>query len=180
MNYRRRTALAATGLVSTLALAAALTTTGPAAASSDTVHDHNAVAIDAVVHLAGSLAASTTQGSFAVAGIATDAGTESGSGYFEGTPTAAGPNALHADQTFTGAHGAISIHLDGEFGGLPAQTAAGTGSWQVTSSTGDYAGMTGRGAWNAVADFTAAVAHSGPPTVTFVFTGNLRSNPVGG
>jgi hypothetical protein len=129
------------------------------------------VTFDSVVHLAGNLSASTTTGTFAVAGARTDSGTESGSGYFSGGATTTGPNVLHATQTFTGAHGTVTLSLVGDFGPLPAQTAEGTGTWRVTSGTGAYAHEHAVGRWNAVADFTAAMAHTGPPTVTFVLAG---------
>lgn len=130
------------------------------------------VTFDSVVHLAGNLSASTTTGTFAVAGARTDSGTESGSGYFSGGgATSTGPNVLHATQTFTGARGTVTLSLVGDFGPLPAQTAEGRGTWTVTSGTGVYAHEHAAGRWNAVADFTAARAHTGPPTVTFVFAG---------
>lgn len=130
------------------------------------------VSIASTVHLAGGLTSSTTAGTFAVAGALTDSGAESGSGYFaNGGATPTGPNILHATQTFTGTHGTFAISLVGDFGPLPAQTAQGAGTWTITSGTGAYAHVHGLGYWNAVADFSAAQAHTGPPTVTFIFSG---------
>jgi hypothetical protein len=130
------------------------------------------VSFDSIVHLTGGLTASTTAGGFAVAGALTDSGTENGSGYFAGGgATPSGPNILHATQTFTGAHGTITISLVGDFGPLPAQTAQGVGTWTITTGTGAYAHAHGFGEWRAVADFTAAQAHTGPPLVTFIFSG---------
>ena len=172
------TGLAAAGIVaSSVAVAASGASAGAAAPKADAaaglVAGHGpTVSLASTVHLAGGLTSSTTAGSFAVAGALTDSGTESGSGYFVGggaTPT--GPNILHATQTFTGAHGTITISLVGDFGPLPAQTAQGVGAWTIAGGTGAYAHEHGFGGWQAVADFTAAQAHTRPPTVTFIFSG---------
>lgn len=170
--YRTLGAVAAAGILTSAA-------TGVAAASAIGAHPtdddwlpiHTATVVS-TVHLAGNLSTSTTSGTFAAAGSLTDAGTESGSGYFEGgTATSTGPNILHATQTFTGARGSLTVALTGEFGPLPAQTAAAKGYWTVTSGTGSYAHLHALGHWNAVADFTAALAHTGAPTVTFMLEG---------
>jgi hypothetical protein len=170
---RAMTALAAGGLAVGIAVApSSAAPAGADVARSGSEHVVGTVSFESVVHLAGNLTASTTAGSFAVAGMLTDSGSETGSGRFAGGgATPSGPNILHATQTFTGAHGTITISLVGDFGPLPAQTAQGVGTWTITSGTGAYAHAHGFGQWRAVADFTAAQAHTGPPVVTFIFSG---------
>lgn len=167
---KRTTTAAAALALASAAIATAWTIAGTASAD-----DGHRLTVAEVVHLAGNLQASQTAGTVALAGASTDSGTESGTGQFRnGGAGPTGQNVLDAEQTWTLAHGTISVSLHGQFGPLPAQTAAGDGSWQITGGTGDYAGTTGKGSWTAVADFTAARAHSGPPTVTFIFSGNTH------
>ena len=131
-----------------------------------------------VVHvaLAGNLQASTTHGGFQANGGISDAGTESGAGRFagEGHLKTGDPNSLHATMTLTGSAGTVDIQLTGLFGQLPAPTADGWGEWVVTGGSGAYADLHARGSWTATADFTAAIAKTGPPRVTFTLSGSAN------
>jgi hypothetical protein len=128
------------------------------------------------VALAGNLEASTTQGTFELQGAITDAGSESGAGRFagQGHLRTGQPNSLHSTMTLTGAAGTIDVRLTGLFGHLPAPTATGWGQWLVTGGTGAYASLQARGKWTATADFTAAIAKTGPPTVSFTLSGSAN------
>jgi hypothetical protein len=134
------------------------------------------VRIDAVVALAGNLEASTTTGSFSMSGAYGDSGTESGSGWFagQGHLKTGDPNSLHSELVLAGTDGTITIELVGLFGQLPAPLATGEGRWVVADGTGAYAGAQGRGTWTAAADFRDAIAHVGPPRVSFVLDGTLN------
>jgi hypothetical protein len=160
-----RLSLLAPALVAVLLLAPA--------ASADTPR-----AVSMVVHvaLAGSLQASTTHGTFASSGAIVDAGTEAGAGRFAGLGhlKTGEPNSLHSDLVLTSPNGTISIALDGLFGTLPAPLANGDGEWRLVDATGAYTGMHARGHWSALADFRAAFAHTGPPTVSFDLEGTAN------
>ena len=76
--------------------------------------------------------------------------------------------------TLRGSDGTITLDLVGQFGQLPAPTATGNGRWVISDATGGYASLEGRGSWTAVADFRDAIAHIGPPRVTFAMTGSVN------
>jgi hypothetical protein len=162
-----RTKLMILGGVAALAVAA----TPVAAAASP-----EPVTISVAVVLSGNLEASTTAGSFSIGGSLSDAGSESGSGWFagQGHLRTGDPNSLHSTMRLAGSHGTITIDLVGQFGQLPAPTATGSGRWVVSDATGDYASLSGRGTWTAVADFRDAIAHIGPPRVTFTMAGTVN------
>ena len=73
-----------------------------------------------------------------------------------------------------GALGTLTVDLVGQFGRLPAPLAWGEGHWVITGGTGAYADLHGRGSWTALADFRAAFAMTGPPTVAFQLTGSTN------
>jgi hypothetical protein len=133
----------------------------------------DAVRIDVNVVLAGNLSASTTVGGFTLGGSLSGGGSEAGTGWFagEGHLKTGDPNSLHSDMTLTSADGTITVSLEGLFGTLPAPLAEGSGHWVISDSTGAYSGLHGRGSWTAAADFRAAIAHTGPPRVTFALDG---------
>jgi hypothetical protein len=135
-----------------------------------------AIRFDVRVALAGDLTASTTRGTFVASGAVSDSGLEVGSGRFAGLGhlKTGEPNALKAEMTLTGADGTIEIYLVGTFGTLPAPIAEGNGHWWMGEGTGAYAGLHARGSWTAQADFRAAIAHTGPPIVTFVDFGTAN------
>jgi hypothetical protein len=132
-----------------------------------------AVQFDVHVILSGNLAASTTSGFFVASGAVTDAGTEAGAGWFagEGHLKTGEPNSLHTYVTLTGSDGTVTIDLRGLFGQLPAPTATGSGVWVVSAGTGAYADLHARGTWTGFADFRAAIAQLGPPTVDLALEG---------
>ena len=134
------------------------------------------VSIGVTLTLSGNLQASTTVGSFTIAGAIDDAGTEAGSGWFAGVGhlKTGEPNSLHSTMRLVGSQGTISLDLVGQFGRLPAPLASGDGRWLITDATGVYAGTHGRGSWIAQADFRAAIAGQGPPRVTFDLDGELN------
>jgi hypothetical protein len=134
------------------------------------------VSFNISVALAGNLQASTTTGAFTASGAISDTGTESGDGRFAGLGhlKTGDPNSIHSSLWLTGANGAIELDLVGQFGQLPAPLAWGDGTWVIADATGSYAGMHGRGSWTAVADFRNAIAHIGPPLVTFTLAGDLN------
>jgi hypothetical protein len=76
--------------------------------------------------------------------------------------------------TLRGSDGTITLDLVGQFGPLPAPIATGNGRWVIADATGGYASLEGRGSWTAVADFRDAIAHIGPPRVTFTMTGSVN------
>lgn len=135
-----------------------------------------AVEIDVSLALRGNLQASTTIGSFTMGGALEDAGGETGSGWFAGLGhlKTGEPNSLHSEMTLVGSAGTITIDLVGQFGHLPAPLAWGDGRWLITDGSGAYAGLQGRGSWSAAADFRAAIAGQGPPTVTFQLRGEVN------
>jgi hypothetical protein len=134
------------------------------------------VEIDITLALSGNLQASTTRGSFTIAGAIVDAGSESGTGWFAGLGhlKTGEPNSLHSEMTLVGSEGTITLDLVGQFGHLPAPLAWGDGRWLITEATGAYAGIQGRGSWSAAADFRAAIAGQGPPQVTFELEGDVN------
>ncbi len=157
----------------TLAVATAATF---AAAPVVTATSPQPIEIGVSVALAGNLEASTTTGSFTMSGFLTDAGTETGSGWFagQGHLLTGDPNSLHSTIRLAGADGTVTIELVGLFGQLPAPLASGEGQWVVASGTGAYAALHGRGGWTALADFRDAFAHIGPPRVTFSLEGSVN------
>lgn len=148
----------------------------PAGAGSGTAAAPSPVTMTVDVALAGNLEASTTHGTFELDGGLSDAGSESGSGRFagQGHLKTGEPNSLHSTMTLTGAAGTIDLQLTGLFGHLPARTATGQGTWVVSDGTGAYASLHARGTWTATADFTAAIAMTGPPRVTFALSGSAN------
>jgi len=131
-----------------------------------------------VVHvaLAGNLQASTTHGGFQASVGVSDTGSEAGAGWFAGLGhlRTGEPNSLHATMTLVGTNGTIDVQLTGLFGTLPAATATGSGEWVVTGGSDVYADLHARGSWTATADFTAAMAGTGPPRVTFTLAGTAN------
>lgn len=158
-------------LLAAALMLAALGTAAPAAAA-----EPKSVSIDVNLILSGNLQASTTAGTFSVSGAIPDAGTESGAGWFAGLGhlKTGDPNVLHTSMTLVGALGTVTLDLVGQFGPLPAPLAWGDGRWVITGGTGAYADVHGRGSWTAVADFRAAFAMTGPPTVAFDLTGSTN------
>jgi hypothetical protein len=136
----------------------------------------SSVRFDVSVALNGNLMASTTAGTFVASGAVASSGTEQGRGRFAGLGhlRTGDPNSLHAAMTLTDARGSISLDLVGLFGQLPAPVASGEGHWWITGGTGAYAGILGEGSWTGTADFRAAFAGSGPPTVNFVALGQVH------
>jgi hypothetical protein len=134
----------------------------------------DAISMTIRLALTGNLTASTTAGTFASTGAIADGGAEVGAGRFsgEGHLKTGEPNILHSTMTLTGAEGTLELQLVGSFGHLPAALADGNGRWKIAGGTGAYAGAHGNGAWTATADFRAAIAHAGPPVVTFWLEGS--------
>ena len=157
-------------LVAILAVASVVAAAPVAAATPE------AVSLNVHVVLSGNLEASTTVGTFSSTGAVEDIGVESGSGWFAGLGhlKTGEPNSLHSTMTLSGSGGTITINLVGQFGQLPAPLAAGAGTWVVADGTGAYAHLHGRGSWTATADFRAAIARTGPPTVDFQLTGSTN------
>ena len=135
-----------------------------------------AVSIEVGVVLSGNLQASTTNGTFTASGAVSDNGTETGGGWFAGLGhlKTGEPSSLHASMTLAGANGTVTLDLVGAFGHLPAAVASGDGRWVIIAGTGAYADLHGRGSWAAQADFRAAIAKTGPPTVSFQLTGSTN------
>jgi hypothetical protein len=157
-------------------LAAALVLAAVAAAAPTAAATPGAVSIEVNLVLSGNLQASTTLGTFSASGAIVDAGTEAGAGRFSGLGhlKTGEPNSIHSTVTLAGVQGTITLDLVGQFGQLPAPLAWGTGRWVITDGTGAYADLHGRGSWAAQADFRAAMAMTGPPTVTFQLDGSTN------
>lgn len=154
------------------AAAIVATAVAPAAAA----REPKPVIISVSLALSGNLEASTTIGTFSMSGGLTATGTESGEGWFagQGHLRTQDPNSLHSTLRLAGADGTITLDLVGLFGQLPAPLATGNGRWVVVDGTGAYASLHGRGTWTAVADFRDAIAHVGPPRVTFTMIGTVN------
>ena len=126
--------------------------------------------------LIGNLTASTTRGTFTIAGAIVTSGVELGDGRFAGLGhlKTGDPNSLHSNLGLTSPEGTISISLRGLVGQLPAPIASGAGTWVVSGATGAYTGIHGQGSFTMTADFRAAFAHIGPPVVALELVGQVH------
>jgi hypothetical protein len=124
---------------------------------------------------AGDLSSGTTTGTFCVSGALADCGALGGGYRFAGIGNllAGQSDLIDANQTLSGRNGAIRIAIVGVYGPLRNAVTTGAGVWWVTGGTGAYAGLHGGGRWTATADFTAALAGTGPPVVDHLDIGEL-------
>jgi hypothetical protein len=118
--------------------------------------------------VSGDMEAGATAGTFTVEGAITDAGTTSTRYRFSS------PNQIHVVQTFTGAAGTIEFRVQGQFDPFVGCTRSGTGRWVVVAGTGAYEDLRGEGSWTATADFCAAFAGTGPPTISGTYSGTAH------
>ena len=94
------------------------------------------------------------------------------------------PNVLQATHRMFAQKGEIDIKFEGKYGPVvPVVTPSGLrfiatsgngGGWQITCGTGAYAGLQGAGTSTAAADFTQAIAQTGPVTVVHTETGRAH------
>ena len=77
---------------------------------------------------------------------------------------------FHSSQTFTFADGSLTIRTNGTWGFTSATTGAGSGSWTVSSGTGNYADIDGYG----TLEITEILFNStGAYEISDVYTGSL-------
>src|SRR3954451_22797129 len=133
------------------------------------------VVVDSTFIGNGDLSSGSTSGTFCISGAIRDCGTLTGDYRFAGLGdlTNGGSDLIQSHQTLAGRKGTIDISIVGFYGPFPNGVTNGTGFWWVDGGTGAYSGLRGGGCWTATADFTAAFANLGPPTVVHRDVGDL-------
>jgi hypothetical protein len=146
-----------------LAFAAAAFTGTAAAAPPEPVSFDFDVAI-----VSGDTEAGTTAGTFTADGAVVDTGTTTTSYRFSS------PGQIHVVQTLSGSAGSLELRIQGHFDPFVGCTQSGTGRWVIVSGTGAYEHLHGEGSWSASADFCAAFAGTGPPTISGTYSGTAH------
>jgi hypothetical protein len=109
----------------------------------------------------------TAAGTFRMSGAFTDEGATTEELTFGG-PLTQSPVPVTFRRTLTGAGGALTIRGAASLSFTSPTAATLTGTWEVESGTGQYAGMTGTGSLSGAADFGAT-----PPGATLSYTGTI-------
>jgi hypothetical protein len=149
--------------VTTLGLAAALAAS--AAACDSETGEGGPVTIAIQQAMTGE---TTTAGTFRMSGALADNGATAEQLVFGG-PLTVQPVPVTFRRTLTGESGTLVLR-GGASLRFTSQTAATiTGTWEVESGTGRYAGMSGGGEFEGTADFGAA-----PPTAQITYVGEIE------